>query len=262
MARIIDVVSASIITLVASFVWGVLLFSRWEIALIFSCALTACTLCVLHTFSKRKRTPYGEDRLALEFALKGNEYLIKTLLSAIKNNKFENGCNYILLKNSVIIANFKFSALSPSDMQSICSLATKLERNVVFVIAKAIDRKSFQVSIAHDIKVNIVKIREVYKFLKKHDALPSLKKIKEKPTLRALSQTIFNRQNFKHYTFSGIVLMLVSLITPLKIYYIAIGSLLLVLAIACLTPLGNGSLSSPSALSLLEKESEEEYKRE
>lgn len=262
MARAIDIISIGIITLVASFIWGVLLFSKWEIALIVSCALTACALYVLLVLSKHKRIPYGEDRLALEFALKGNEYVIKTVLSAIKNSKIENGCNYILLENCAIIANFKFSSLSASDMQSVCALATKLQRDKIFVIARSVDRKAFQVSSAYEIKVKIIKIKEVFKFLKKHDALPPLKKIKAKPTIHALLETIFNRQNFKHYVFSGIVLMLVSLLTPLKIYYIVIGSLLLALAIICLTPLGNGNISSQKALDMLEKESEGEYKRE
>ncbi len=261
-ARAIDIASITIITLIASFVWSVLLFADWKVALIFACDVSVCVLLLINALTKHKRTPYGEDRLALEFALKGNEFVIKTILSAIKNDKIENGCNYILLENSAIIANYKFSSLSPSDIQSVCALANKLQRTHVFVITKAIDRKAYQVASAFEIKIDVVKTKEIFKFLKKHNALPALNKVKAKPSIRVLTEIILSRQNFKHYAFSGVVLMLVSLITPFKTYYLVIGSILIVLAILCLTPIGKGTLSSPKALDILEKESQEEYKRE
>lgn len=74
-------------------------------------------------------------------------------------------------------------------------------------------------------------------------------------------QTILSRRNFKNYAFSGAVLVLVSFLTPLKIYYIVFGTILLVLALLTLT-LGNGTLSSPKAFEELETECQDEYARE
>lgn len=262
MARVIDFVNAVIIILLFTFVWSVLLFADWKVALVFSNAFTICLAILLRAFIKRKNTPYGIDRLALEFALRDDEYVIKLLLSAIKNKEIENGCNYILLENCVIISKFKFSPLSPSDVASVCNLAKKLDRKDVFVIAKGIDRRAFQIADIEGVKVQIIKIKGVFKFLKKHNTLPSLDKAKTKISAKAFFEIALSRQNFKHYAFSGGVLLLTSFITPLKVYYLIIGSILLALALTCLTPLGNGSLSSPKALDLLEKEIEEEYRRE
>ena len=73
---------------------------------------------------------------------------------------------------------------------------------------------------------------------------------------------MLNRRNFKNYAFSGGILILVSFITPLKIYYIVFGTLTLLMALLTLTPLGNGSITSPKVFAQLERELEDEYKRE
>lgn len=75
-------------------------------------------------------------------------------------------------------------------------------------------------------------------------------------------QTILSRRNFKNYAFSGAVLVLVSFLTPLKIYYIVFGTILLAFALLSLTPIGNGTINSPKVFEELEKENEDEYKRE
>lgn len=262
MARTIDYIGASILILLVTFVWSVLLFSDPIVSIIFSAVVTAISIVTVRYIFKKRDKPYSYDRLALEFCIQGNEYIIKLLLSAIKNRVFENGCNYILLQNSLIIANFKFSPLGISDMCGICSLSKKLNRDEVFVITKSIDRKAYQIANISKIKVQQVKAKAVYKFLKKHNALPDLQEVKNKFSLSALIETILSRRNFKNYAFSGVVLMLVSFLTPFKIYYIVLGSISVLFAILCLTPLGNGTISSPKIFERMEYESQDEYKRE
>lgn len=127
--------------------------------------------------------------------------------------------------------------------------------------SKSIDRHAWQIANLEDINIEIVKAKQVYKFLAKHNALPVLKKPRQKFSFKALLQTILSRRNFKNYAFSGAVLVLVSFLTPLKIYYIVFGTILLVLALLTLT-LGNGTLSSPKAFEELETECQDEYARE
>jgi len=262
MARTIDYISASILILFVTFVWAFFLFENLAASLIFSVAFTVVAIVSARYISKKKNKPYSADRLALEFCIRGNDYIVKLLLSAIKNDKIENGCNYILLENSAIIADFKFSALTISDMCSICNLAKKLERKSVFVITKGIDRKAFQIANIENVRVRTIKIKEVYRFLKKHDSLPDLKRVKQKPSISLIVQTVLSRQNFKNYAFSGAVLTLVSFITPLKVYYLILGSISVLLALLCLTPLGKGELTTQKALDRLEYEAQDEYRRE
>lgn len=254
MAKVIDCIFASIIVLLLSFVFATLAFKNAIGALVFSCAFSLLIMISLHHFSKRNHKPYTYDRLETEFCIRGGEYVVDLLKSCLKNNKIENGGNYILLENSVIIANFKFSPLGGNDIVSVCRLAKKHEKNHVYLIAKAVDRKAWQVANLQDIKMEIVKTKQVFKFLAKHDALPVLKKEKTKFSLSLLIGAILSRRNFKNYVFSGAVLLGASFLTPLKIYYIVSGTILLLLALLALTPLGNGSLSTPKMFDELEKE--------
>ena len=262
MARTIDYISATVLILLITLVWSFFLFSNFVGALTFSICFTAIAIFTIRYVSKKKNKPYSCDRLELEFCIKGNEYIINLLKSAIKNDKIENGCNYILLENAVIIANYKFSPIGVSDMCGVCNNAKNLGRNEVFLICKSIERKAYQIADIEKIKVRPVKTKAVYKFLKKHDALPDLKETKTKFSITAFFQKVLARQNFKNYAFSGTILTLVAFITPLKIYYIVFGSISLLLAILCLTPLAGGTISSPKVFDLLEREAQDEYKRE
>ena len=252
MAKILDYFSLSIVLMLLTFVWSTLAFKSWIGALIFSVALTAIiVVTVKYILSKRNR-PYSYDRLALEFSIRGNEYVINLLKSVLKYGYVDSGKNYIALNDCVIISAYKFSMLGIGDMGGICELADKFRGKRVYVFARGIDRRAYSIVQLENVKFSLVKIKTVYKFLLRHNALPDLKPIKNKFSFRALLDAILCRSNFKSYAFSGAILILVSFITPLKIYYIVFGSISLILAILTLTPLGNGTMTSPKVISDLE----------
>lgn len=262
MSKALDYISLSIIVTLTTFVWATLLFKNAVGALIFSVAFSLAVVFSIRYFSKKNQKPYTYDRLETEFCIRGGEYIIDLLVSSLKNPQIENGVNYILLENSIIIANFKFSSLGGSDVANVCKLAKKHDKNHVYLITKGVDRKAWQIANLQDIKIEIVKTKQVFKFLAKRNALPVLKKQKQKFSVSSLLQAILSRRNLKNYLFSGAVLIAVSFITPLKIYYIVTGTLLLFLALLSLTPLGNGPIASPKVFDELEHECESEYKRE
>lgn len=262
MAKALNYIFASVVVMLATFVWSALLFKNAIGAIIFSIAFSFAIVVSAYYFSKRNQKPYTYDRLETEFCIRGGAYVIELLKTALKNNKIENGCNYILLENSMIIANFKFSPLGGNDIASVCRLAKTHDKNHIYLIAKAIDRKAWQVANLEDIKMEIVKTKQVFKFLAKHNALPVLKKSKQKLSISALMQAVFSRRNFKNYMFSGVVLISISFFTPMKIYYIVLGTILLAFALLSLTPIGNGTINSPKVFEELEKENEDEYRRE
>lgn len=262
MAKAVDYVGASIIITLTTFVWSVLLFKNAVGALVFSVALSLAVVLSVRYFSKKNQKPYTYDRLESEFCMRGGDYVIKLLVSSLKNPQIENGSNYILLENSIIIANFKFSSLGGSDIASVCKLAKTHDRNHVYLITKSVERKAWQVANLQEIKIETVKAKQVFKFLAKRNALPDLKKPKQKFSMRGLIEAVFSRRNFKNYVFSGAVLVFTSFFTPLKIYYIVIGTILFALALLSLTPLGNGTISSPKVFAELEHACEDEYVRE
>ncbi len=245
MAKIIDYITLTIVTLLVTFCWAALAFNSPIGALIFSCALTLAVVVTVKYVRSKRNKPYTYDRLALEFSIRGNEYVINLLKCILKNADIESGSNYILLENCIIVSAFKFGLLNIGDIGNVCSLALKNERRVVYVIARGVERKAFTVAQSQRLKLEIVKIRTVFKLLEKRHALPDLAPVKTKFSLKLLLETALSRSNFKSYIFSGVVLLLVSFITPYKIYYITIGSILILIALLTLTPLGNGTVNSP-----------------
>ncbi len=245
MARIFDYISLTVITFLLTFVWTALAFTSLAPALIMSCTLTLIAVITLSYVRTKTGKPYTYDRLALEFAIRGNEYVVSLLKGILKDPDISAGSNYILLDRSIIVANFKFSALGIPDIGAAAMLAKKYDRGRIFLICKNVDRRAYTVAQLEGVRLTLVRVKAVYKLLKKHGALPNLKPVKEKITLKSILQRILMRSNFKGYAFSGVLLVLVSFITPLKLYYIIIGSIALFLAALTLTPLGNGPFSSP-----------------
>ena len=179
MTKALDYISLSIIVTLTTFVWAALLFKNAVGALIFSVALSIAIVFSIRYFSKRNQKPYTYDRLETEFCIRGGEYIIDLLVSSLKNPQIENCDTYILLESSIIISNFKFSPLGGSDIANVCKLAKKHDKNHVYLITKGIDRKAWQVANIQDVKIEIVKTKQVFKFLAKRNALPVLKKQKQ-----------------------------------------------------------------------------------
>lgn len=253
MSRIIDYIALGFILFILSFALAMLATNSIVIALIFSLALCFASLFTIKYVSSIFQKPYSWNRLEVYLCMCGSEYAINLMKSTIKNAKIESGLNYIVMKNSVIIANFKFSVLSYADINEACKIAIKHEKTEIYMLAKAIDRKAYQIATMQNIKVQLIKTKQFFKYLSKHNALPNLKKVKRKFDIKMFFEIVFSRRNLKSYLFSGTILIATSFLTPLKVYYISIGSILLVLALLCLTPLGNGSISSPKAFEELEE---------
>lgn len=245
MAKFFDYISVTVITFLLTFVWTALVFDGALPALIMSCTLTLIAVITFRYIRLKLGKPYTYDRLALEFGIRGNEYIVSLLKSVIKNPDIRTGANFILLERSIIISNFRFSSLGIGDVGAAATLAKKYDRRKIFLVAKSVDRRAYTVAQLEGVKLDLVRVKTIYTLLKKHGALPDLKLVKEKFSLKGALQIALSRANFKSYAFSGVLLTLVSFITPLKIYYITVGSLSLLLALLTLTPLGNGNFSSP-----------------
>lgn len=245
MAKLFDGISLTIITFLITFVWTSLAFDSALPALIMSCTLTLIAAVTFAYARKKTAKPYSYDRLALEFGIRGNEYIISLLKGVLKDPYVVSGGNYILLERSVVIANFRFSPLGIGDIGAACTLARKYGLRQIFIVCRTVDRHAYTVAQLEGVRLCPVRVKAVYKLLKRHGALPDLKPVKEKITLKSILSAALSRQCFRSYAFSGVLLVLISFITPLRIYYIVMGSISLLLAALTLTPLGNGSFSSP-----------------
>ena len=97
MAKLIDYAALTVATFIMTFVWAAYLFKGYVGALIFSSALTFAIVVTVRYVKAKTGKPYSYDRLALEFSVKGDEYVIELIKSILKNDEIESGKNYILL---------------------------------------------------------------------------------------------------------------------------------------------------------------------
>ena len=249
MARTLDYLALSAILLVLSFSFGVLIFKNVWISLVVAISFSAAIVFSVSFFT-RKKTKISPSKLSTYFAIKGNEYVINLIRSTLCQEVAASE-NSILVGDFAIVSLFKFANVSSQDVVSVQKTIENTNIKTVFLLANGIDKKAYQVANFLGIRLKLVKVSTLARYLEKHDALPDFKKPKTKFSAQAFFEAVFARNNFKAYAFSGTVLVLTSFITPLRLYYIISGSICLMIAIFSLF-LGNGNLSSSNPFKKLE----------
>jgi hypothetical protein len=238
MARIVDYVSITLIIGFLTFVWAGLALESVALSLIVSVTVVSVFLVIVLKLGRRGEKPYQQDRLALELAIKGPSFLVEILKSILQNRVFESGLNYVCLENALIYVNFKFGNVTISDLPNIYLTATKYNKRRVFLFAKGVERKATRLLENYDIYITPVKIKAIYKLLKRYGKLPYLSKSRYRFSLKDLPAIFLSKSNVKGLIFSGVILIATAFFTPLKIYYIIFGSISLLLALLSFTPLG------------------------
>ena len=250
MARTIDLIALSVIIIIASFVLGAMLLKNVWLALIISTTISIAIVISIKFFAKQKYK-VSPAHLATHFAIKGNEYVINLVASTLPDCGFEVEKSCIFHGKTAIFACYKFGMVSPQDIVSIMPQLEERNIQTVFLLANGIDKKAYQVASFLSLRLKLVKTTTLCRYLDKHNALPNIKKPKQKLSLKIIFETVFARANFKAYAFSGAVLLITSFITPFRIYYIVSGSICLLLAI-CTLFLGGGNTTSSNPFKQIE----------
>lgn len=240
MAKKIDYIVFTIIFYFATFLWSRYLIKDLTWSLIFSAIFTIVLFSFIYAMlSKIKKKPYPEERLVKEILIKGNEYPAILLSKVLEKKEIPHKLqkNLIFVNNNLVVLDFKFSEYSASDIVSCYHKYKEYQFDRLLIITKSTKRNFYQYSSFLPVKVEVCKIHNFFKFLNKNNALPDLENKKSKTNYKELLQVFFRRQNFKYFIFSGGILIFVAFFVPMKIYYLVFGSLSLLNAILCLTPL-------------------------
>lgn len=225
MARFVDYAALTVISFLLTLVWATLLFDSWTAVFAFASAAALIVLVTAVYIKRGTKKPCSCDRLTIECAVRPPSYLIGLLKSAADNPACEYGANYVLTADSVIFAAVRLSALGLNDLNNLLTKADELGRKRIFVITQSVDRRAYQLLQFHEVRITAVKMRAVYRWLSKRGALPNLKRVKQKFSLSAFFEAALRRSNLKNYLFSGVILVSVAFLTPLKIYYLVFGSI-------------------------------------
>ncbi len=254
MAKLFDYIALTIICFLLTLTLSSLFLPNWTAVLIFSVTSSLLVSFTTFYFQKGKNKPYSSDCLLDYFCIKGNKFAISHIASVLNYDIIDNTFNAIITKNLILAAYFKFSVLSVTELNALVEFAKLQQVNTLFIMTEKVDRHAFRIIDNNEIKLQIVKIKAVYKFLKNNNALPIIKNKKYKIQFSEFFATIFNRKNTKFYIFSATTLLVFAYFTPLKIYYIVFGSLSLLMAILTLTPLGKGSFKNENVFNKIKNE--------
>lgn len=251
MARVADLAAIIVISFLLTFVWTTAAFDSWTAVFAVSVAASVMAAVTVVYISRGAKKNCSRDRFELECAMRPPSYLIGLIRAVANAPSTGFGEDHILTPDAVIFAAAKLSPLGMSDLNAFSVKAEKLGRKRAYILAIAVDRRAYRVAAYFGVRVTRVRLRTVYRWLKKHDGLPDLKRIKQKFSFAALFEAVFRRANLKNYLFSGGMLIAVAFLTPLRIYYLVFGSISLIMALLTLTPLGKGPFGEEHVLDTL-----------
>lgn len=134
---------------------------------------------------------------------------------------------------------YKFLNLAQEDISAAYRAASGFGVKKIIVLTRARDRKTVNLGALIPMDISYPDKRAVYRYLKKHNALP--KPLCEKKLVRnvrpepgAILDTVFAPNKLKYYLFVAIMLTVAAFFTPIKTYYYVCAAIPLALASGCL----------------------------
>lgn len=238
MRRITDRIFLSILIFILILCWSLYLTrSFWQSAVIGVAATVLINLIWLSVsarLAKNKTMSRSElFRLLAVMGIEESTMLLYNTLPADMRSELSPPA-FIINGDTLVYNNLKFSPTNEEDiakMYRICKAKSLIK--AVFVAART-DRKLMTFAAYLGISTFFPDKIYVKRYLVRHNALPkapdSVKVKIPRIKLKELFLTVFDRRKAKYYIFSGIMLLLMSMLTPLKLYYLIFASVPLLLA--------------------------------
>ncbi len=138
---------------------------------------------------------------------------------------FERKRGIILVKekDSLILNRFSFNKVNKADIVRAFNLINKSQ--TAYVFAQDFDQDTINFAERFDGKVVLVGGNKIYKYLKQLDALPENYKYKQftERKKKGNLRNLLDRKKAKTFFVFGLMFLLFSYISPLKVYYIVCG---------------------------------------
>ena len=149
------------------------------------------------------------------------------------DTKFIRKDNRLIIAEQNAAVFFKFS-FEPLSVENILSIYREFGGGKIIILTAAKSENAEKYLPAFE-NLEIVTGEQVYLLLKKYDIYPALneKEIKAENKFKSILKAVFARDKAKKFAFFGFSMLLFSLIIPFPLYYIIMGSLLLIISIIC-----------------------------
>ncbi|MBO5773381.1 MAG: hypothetical protein J6R44_00970 [Clostridia bacterium] len=132
---------------------------------------------------------------------------------------------------------YRFINLTQEDIASAYRFGAREGVNEIIILTRARERKTITLTAILPIRFTFPSKYAVWKELKKHNALPPKP---TKPTRQKITydkslilSRLFSNQKSRLYLFLSLIFAFLSLLTPLKTYYLISACVMILLAIAC-----------------------------
>jgi hypothetical protein len=175
-------------------------------------------------------------------SLYGIDYQIDLILSAIPNyfNPIQTDYGVILTLNCEqvqIFTNYKYNSCSMEDIAKFYRTAKKNGISTAYILSRQNPRNILVLATSLDIKFTFITSKQLHKKLYNHNLLmENIKPVKEKQKVKLseILAEIFQRKRAKYFFICALILSLSCIITPYKIYYMIITSIVASFGIACI----------------------------
>lgn len=242
MLKTIDTIAITIISLLLIFTWTYFIVDNiwWTIAI--SLVSYVLIWSIFKIVKMKKKDNYTPKKLANHFALMGQSYVAKLLMDNLDfSNKQLVDDKYIQVDDEIIYPMFKFGNINYENIASLYRLAKENDVKKIYLLSSGIEKNALVLAGGLDVSIEYVSEDVVFNYLKKKNSLPEIVESKEKPInklgLKALLKGITSRANTKYYVLCGVLFAFISFISPNKIYYIVLSTIVFILAILTFLPI-------------------------
>ncbi|MDE6361536.1 MAG: hypothetical protein K2L53_01005 [Clostridia bacterium] len=234
-----DLILLTLTIFVTAYIGAYFLPLNLPLRLILSALISIVVVSTIRkAFFKPRNNKMSYRRYVTYLIWQGEDYAKEVIAKLCQDKKqFQDMGEYILVDNTPVFIWTKYGAISADTMVRYYRICKKNNLQKAFILTTNGDKKTTAfVKNFGDVMLIYSNFRQVYNAVKKNDMLPqdSKNKIPAKQMLSMIMQTAFTRKNGFRFIGVSLLLLLISFVTPFTNYYIAIASVNLALAIACM----------------------------
>jgi hypothetical protein len=227
----IDFIAFRVAALIVILVWSVYLTDSLLWGSLGALAGFILFNLLLHSYEKKRR-PYTYNQLSFYLALIEKPVeLVGELLP--KDTQYTVDGNLILIpsREETIYVNFGFSPFGMNDIVKAVRAAKAKNSKLLTIVTTEVDRKIYTVIRRSDIEVDIIGIKTLMRLMIKKDLIPDIRNL---PRHNGSFKDIFNRRTAVRLFQTAAIISLMSLIMPIKIYYLVLSSICATVGVFCL----------------------------
>lgn len=237
MGKIVDAIIARLIIFVAITIVALFLVKSALTAVAISTVLTLIiSICIAGIEKKQKEKAMKLKKFNTYMIVYGFDTIAETIEKILPGSQKKNG--YMLTaSNAVIMPTYKFSKVNKDDIIKAYRTAISENATDVYIIGIEADREALLFSTTlSDKKFFFIPSKVFYKAAKANNILPkdTISVKSEKIRFKDILLILFSKNNAKRFLVASVFLLLLSFLTPLKNYYLAISAVTLLFAVISL----------------------------